>query len=290
MGSNRIVKKIRYVLSFLPDKLYVQLNYFAHFRKFANLKNPITYNEKLNWLKLYNHNPIYTKLVDKYEVKKYVSDKIGSQYIIPTLGIWDRFEEIDFEKLPNQFVLKCTHDSEGIVVVRDKTKLDKSEARNILNNSLKQNFYYIGREWPYKNVKPRIIAEEYMEDSRDGELRDYKFFCFNGEPKAMYIASERGTGKVKFDYFDLNFNHLNIKQKYENSEKRLRKPDTFEQMIEMSKILSKGFAHVRVDFYEVNGKLYFGELTFYHLSGFVPFEPSDWDKIFGKWLKLPDRR
>jgi len=290
MGSNRTVKKIRYALRFLPDKIYIQLNYFAHFKKFANLKNPKTYNEKLNWLKLYDRNPLYTKLVDKYEVKKYVSDKIGSQYIIPTLGVWDKFDEIDFGKLPNQFVLKCTHDSEGIVIVHDKSKFNQGEAKEKIEAALKQNFYYIGREYPYKNVNPRIIAEKYIEDEIDGELRDYKFFCFSGVPKAMYIASERGTGKVKFDYYDLDFQHLDIKQKYPNASKMLRKPDMFEQMLEMSKILSKDFLHVRVDFYEVNGKIYFGELTFYHLSGFIPFEPAKWDDIFGEWLRMPNRR
>lgn len=286
MSSNRLAKKVRYVLRFLPDELYIQLNYFAHFRKFANLKNPTTYNEKLNWLKLHDHNSLYTTIVDKYEAKKYVAGVIGSEYIIPTLGVWNFFDEIDFDVLPNQFVLKCTHDSEGLVIVKDKAKLNKTAAKEKIEVALKQNFYYIGREWPYKNVKPRIIAEQYMEDHVDGELRDYKFFCFNGEPKAMFVASDRSSDHVKFDYFDMKFNHLDIKQKYPHAEKPLRKPETFEKMIELSKVLSKGYPHVRVDFYEVDGHLYFGELTFYHFSGFMPFEPDKWDKIFGDWLKL----
>lgn len=286
MASNKILKKIKYAMRALPDELYIQIYYFAHFKKFCNLKNPKTYNEKLNWLKLHDRNPLYTTLVDKYEVKEYVAKLIGDQYIIPTLGVWDSFDQIDFDKLPEQFVLKCTHDSEGLVIVRDKSKLDRAAAKGTIEAALKQNFYYIGREWPYKDVKPRIIAEQYMEDHVDGELRDYKFFCFSGEPKAMFVASERASGDVKFDYFDLQFRHLDIKQKYPNSGKPLRKPETFEQMIELSKVLSKDFPHVRVDFYEVDGKLYFGELTFYHFSGFMPFEPNHWDHTFGDWIKL----
>lgn len=274
-------------MRFIPDSIYIQIYYFAHFKKFCDLKKPSTYNEKLNWLKLHDHNPVYPTLVDKYEAKEYVARIIGNEYIIPTLGVWDTFDDIDFEKLPNQFVLKCTHDSEGLVIVKDKKKLDKNAAKEKIEAALKQNFYYIGREWPYKDVRPRIIAEQYMEDHVDGELRDYKFFCFDGEPKAMFIASDRASDHVKFDYYDLKFNHLDIKQKYPHAQEALRKPVTFEKMIDFSKILSKGFSHVRVDFYEVDGHLYFGELTFYHFSGFMPFEPDRWDKVFGDWLKLP---
>ncbi|MGI6501375.1 MAG: ATP-grasp fold amidoligase family protein [Anaerostipes sp.] len=287
MASSKVLKKIKYTMRFIPDKAYIQIYYFAHFKKLCNLENPKTYNEKLNWLKLHDKNPLYTQIVDKYEAKEYVSNIIGDEYIIPTLGVWEHFEDIDFEALPNQFVLKCTHDSEGLVIVKDKSKLDKEMAKQKIEASLKQNFYYIGREWPYKDVKPRIIAEQYMEDHVDCELRDYKFFCFDGEPKAMFIASDRVSGHVKFDYFDLEFKHLDIKQKYEHADKPLRKPVTFDKMIDLSKILSEDFPHVRVDFYEVDGKLYFGELTFYHFSGFMPFEPKRWDIIFGNWIKLP---
>lgn len=244
-------------MRFIPDSIYIQIYYFAHFKKFCDLKKPSTYNEKLNWLKLHDHNPLYPTLVDKYEAKEYVARIIGNEYIIPTLGVWDTFDDIDFEKLPNQFVLKCTHDSEGLVIVKDKKKLDKNAAKEKIEAALKQNFYYIGREWPYKDVRPRIIAEQYMEDHVDGELRDYKFFCFGGEPKAMFIASDRASDHVKFDYYDLKFNHLDIKQKYPHAQEALRKPVTFEKMIDFSKILSKGFPHVRVDFYEVDGHLYF---------------------------------
>ncbi|MBS5937911.1 ATP-grasp fold amidoligase family protein [Clostridium sp.] len=289
MSSNRILKRVKYALRFLPDKAYIQLYYFVSFKKFCNLNNPKKFNEKLQWLKLHDRNPEYIKMVDKYEVKKYVESKIGEEYIIHTIGVWDSFDDIDFDILPKQFVLKCTHDSEGIVIVKDKEKMNINEARKKINRALKQNFYYIGREWPYKDIKPRIIAEQYMEDYVDGELKDYKFFCFDGEPKLMYIASGRVANQLKFDYFDLNFKHLDIIQKYPNSSMELKKPKNFDKMIELSRKLSKKFVHIRVDFYEVNGKLYFGELTFYHLSGFVPFKDEKWDYIIGEWLELPNR-
>lgn len=288
MSSNAVLRKIKYALRFIPDKAYIQIYYFSHFKHFANLKNPKTYNEKLNWLKLHDRNPLYTRMVDKYEAKEYVADIIGGEYIIPTLGVWEHFDEIDFDSLPDQFVLKCTHDSEGLVICKDKNTLDRAVAKEKIENALKMNFYYIGREWPYKNVKPRIIAEKYMEDHIDGELRDYKFFCFDGEPKAMFIASDRSRDATKFDYYDLEFNHLDLKQHYANAG-NVRKPVTFDKMIELSMALSKGFPHVRVDFYEVDGHLYFGELTFYHFSGFMPFQPKKWDDIFGEWLVLPER-
>ena len=285
MSSNQFAKQIRYFFRWLPDELYIQLNYFAHFRKFADLKHPKTYNEKLNWLKLHDRNPLYTEIVDKYTAKSYVDKKIGGGYCIPTLGIYESFDEIDFGILPDQFVLKCTHDSEGIVIVKNKGSMDKEALRNKLSAALRKNFYWIGREWPYKNIKPRIIAEPFLVDSKSGELRDYKFFCFNGEPKAMFIASDRATD-VRFDYYDLGFNHLNIRQKYKNATISIEKPEKYDEMIEISKSLSSGFPHVRVDLYEVNGKVYFGELTFYHFSGFMPFQPDKWDRVFGSWLNI----
>ena len=290
MSSSRIMKKVKYALRFLPDRMYIQLYYFAHFRKLCNLRNPKTYNEKLNWLKIHDRNPSYQQMVDKYEVKKYVSGIIGEEYIIPTIGVWNSFDEIDFNGLPERFVLKCTHDSEGVVIVKDKKSMDAAAVREKLTAAMKQNFFYVGREYPYKNIKPRIIAEQYMEDRVDGELRDYKFFCFNGEPKALFIASDRTESHVFFNYFDLEFNDLGIRQKYPNAVKPIRKPDTFDQMIALSRILTKGLPHVRADFYEVDGRLFFGELTFYHFSGFMPFEPDRWDKIFGDWLELPTER
>ncbi len=287
MASNKALKRIKYALRFLPDRPYIQLYYFVQFKRFCNLKDPKTFNEKLNWLKLHDRNPLYTKLVDKYEAKGYVAQIIGEEYCIPTLGVWNAFDEIDFDSLPNQFVLKCTHDSEGIVIVKDKNSLNLEAARKDLTTALKQNYYYIGREWPYKEVHPRLIAEQYMENPIDKELKDYKFFCFDGEPKLMSITSGRNSDYIYCDYYDIEFNHLNLRKKYMNNPVTIQKPETFDEMIRLANILSKGFPHIRVDFYTVNGKVYFGELTFYSSSGFVPFHPSEWDNIMGDWLKLP---
>ena len=280
---------IKKMLRVLPDELYIQLQYFYHFHRFANFKNPQTFNEKLQWLKLHDHNPLYTTLVDKYTVKKWVADKIGEQYIIPTLAVWEKAENIDFDKLPNQFVLKVNHDSGGLVICRDKSKLDKKAAIAKLSRALKNNGYWYGREWPYKNVKPCIIAEKYMEDAETKELRDYKFFCFNGVPKMLFVASDRQnpTEETKFDFYDMGFNHLAFTNGHPNTSRVLQKPTSFETMKQLAALLSENMAHVRVDLYEIDGKIYFGELTLYHWSGLKPFRPQKWDKIIGSWLMLP---
>lgn len=277
--------------NWLSDKAYVSKKYSCLMGKKLNLDNPKTYNEKLQWLKLYDRKPIYTTMVDKYEVKKYVADKIGEEYIIPTLGVWDNFEDIDFDALPNQFVLKCTHDSGGLCICKDKSTFDIEAAKEKINKSLRKNYYYSGREWPYKDVKPRIIAEQYMEDTKTAELRDYKFFTFNGEAKMLFIASERQKQgeETKFDFFDMEFNHLPFTNGHPNAEVLPQKPECFEEMRALSEKLSAGIPHLRVDFYEVNGKIYFGELTFFHWSGMVPFDPEEWDYKIGSWLKLPQR-
>ena len=287
LDKKTILKKAKYALRFLPDRAFIQLYYFARFRRFCDFDDPKTFNEKLQWLKLNDRNPLYITLVDKCEVKAWVAERIGSEHVVPTLGVWDSFDEIDFEALPERFVLKCTHDSEGVVVVSDRAQFGLEAAKAKIEAALKCNFYYIGREWPYLNVKPRIIAEEYMEDLRHGELRDYKFFCFDGEPKVMFVASGRGAGQTKFDYFDTHFNRFDIKQHYPNSEGEIERPETFGRMMDAARTLSRGIPQVRIDFYEVDGKMYFGECTFYHFSGFMPFEPDEWDEVFGSWLFLP---
>ena len=281
--------KLQPLSNLLPDKLYLQLRFRHHFDRWINWKNPQTFNEKLQWLKIYNRNPLYTTLVDKYAVKKWVADKIGEQYVIPTLGVWNSFDEIDFDKLPNQFVLKTTHDSGGVVICQDKKTFNKEAAREKLTKSLKRNFYYQGREWPYKNVPPRIIAEPYLEDTQTKELRDYKFFCFDGAVKLLYVASDRQNKQeeTKFDFFDINFNRLPFVNAHPNSQKAIERPRTFEKMKFLAAKLSETFSHIRVDFYEINGQIYFGELTFFHMSGFVPFDPPEWDKKIGDWLVLP---
>lgn len=275
----------------MDSDAYLKRAFQIRMGKSLNLKNPTTYNEKLQWLKLYDHNIEYASMVDKYAVKQYVSDKIGNKYVIPTLGVWDNFDDIDFNTLPDRFVLKCTHDSGGLVICKDKSTFNKNKAKKKINSSLNRNYYLTGREWPYKNVSPRIIAEVYMEDEKTAELRDYKFFCFNGEVKAMFIATERQkTGEeVKFDFFDANFNHLPIRQGHPNAKVPPKKPECFEEMKELAAKLSLGIPHVRVDFYEVNEQVFFGEMTFFHFSGMMPFEPEEWDYRFGEWITLPKK-
>lgn len=273
----------------IPDKMYLDIRFRKVFGRSVNWKNPVTYSEKLQWLKVYDRKPIYTEMVDKYEVKKLVGQKIGEEHIIPTIGVWDRVEDIDFDSLPDQFVLKCTHDSGGLVICPEKSKLDIDSAKKKLKQCLKQNFFWSGREWPYKNVKPRIIAEKYMVDESGYELKDYKFFCFDGEPKALFIASDRQVDgeETKFDFFDMDFNRLPFKNGHPNSERVVNCPSSFEKMKELAAILSRGIPQLRVDFYDINGQIYFGELTFFHHSGLETFEPEEWDYKFGEWISLP---
>lgn len=272
----------------LSDKKYLKLKYFYTMHKRLNLKNPETYTEKLQWLKLYHHIDRYSEMVDKATAKEFAAGIIGKEHIIPTLGIYNSADEIDFDSLPQQFVLKCTHDSGSISICKDKSRYDTEKAREQLNTYLNINSFVGGREWPYLNVKPRIIAEKYLEDLADGELRDYKFFCFSGEPKVLYIAQGRGDNRPTVaDFFDMDFKHLDLKIDHEMADTPPSKPQCFDQMKEYAKKLSAGIPHVRVDFYEVNGKLYFGEMTFFHCSGFAAFHPEEWDKTFGSWIKLP---
>lgn len=286
---NRILK---YLLTktarLFPDELYLKMLFPLRTGYKLNLNNPQTYNEKLQWLKLYNRKPEMVKMVDKVDAKEYVAKIIGEEYIIPTLGVYNSVDEIDFDSLPNQFVLKCTHDSGGIVICSDKSKLDIEAAKDKLSRGLKVNYYYQNREWPYKQVKPRIIAEQYMVDESGYELKDYKFFCFDGEVKLLFIASDRGskTEETKFDFFDTDFNHLPFTNGHPNSTKPIKKPIGFEKMKELASKLSQGEPHLRVDFYDINGKVYFGELTFYHWSGMTPFEPIEWDYKLGEMIVI----
>ena len=273
----------------LPDEEYLKRMYLARIGKDLDLSAPKTFNEKLQWLKLYNRCPDYTLMVDKYAVKKYIADKIGKQYIIPTLGVWSRFDDIDFDKLPNQFVLKCTHDSGGLVICRDKSKFDKNAAKKKITKCLKRNYYSIFREWPYKNVTPQIIAEKYMEDTSTTSLNDYKLMCFNGKVKCSFVCSER-TDHLKVTFFDLDWKRLPFERHYPASKKIIPRPESYNKMIELAEILSKDIPFVRIDFYEINGKLYFGEFTFFPGSGFEEFRPEKWDLILGEWINLPKKR
>lgn len=258
-------------------------------KKKLDLTNPKTYNEKLQWLKLYNRKQEYTIMVDKYAVKGYVEKIIGKEYIIPTLGVWEHFDDIDFDKLPDQFVLKCTHDSGGLVICKDKETLDKEKAKKQIEHCLKRRYFLNTREWPYKDVKPQIIAEKYMVDESGYELKDYKFFTFDGKVKAMFIATDRGSeSETCFDFYDCNFEHLPFKNGHPNAKKKIIKPENFDKMIELAEKLGKDIPHARIDFYNINGKIYFGEITFFHWSGLKPFEPEEWDYKFGSWIQLPE--
>ncbi len=281
-----ILDKLK-ISKLIPDKPYLKIKFRAHMGKKLDLKNPQTFNEKLNWLKLYNRKSEYTRMVDKYEAKEYVANILGDEYIIPTLGVWERVEDIDFDSLPNQFVLKCTHDSGGIVICGDKTKLNLEEAKETVRKALNANFYFMGREWPYKNVKKRIIAEQYMEDTEIGELRDYKFLCFNGEVKCSFVCSHRFSKEgLHVTFFDKDWNVMPFERHYPSVKEGVQPPKNYNRMVELAEILSKNIPFVRVDFYEVEGRIYFGELTFFPGCGWEEFNPYEWDKKMGEWIKL----
>lgn len=279
----------------ISDRRYLEIWYKIKTGQKLYLDNPRTYNEKLQWLKLYNHQPVYTIMVDKYAVKKYVSDIVGDKYVVPLLGVWDSPGDIDFVSLPKQFVLKVTHGggSYGVIVCKDKDKLNLKDTIRKLKSAMKVDGYVKNKEWPYKNVPRRILAEEYMEDVETKELRDYKFFCFNGEPKLLFVATGRGTQKEpNFDWFDMSYNHIQLKTEHPVSDINHlpKKPHSFEEMKEVAAKLSVGMPHVRIDLYEVNGKVYFGEYTFFHWSGINHFEPEEWNERMGQWIELPGEK
>lgn len=280
---------LRKLSPLLGDRVYVKWHYFLRTGKKLRLDNPLTFNEKLQWLKIYDRHESYTRMVDKYEVKKYVSEILGEDYIIPTLGVWNSWEEIDFSTLPEQFVLKCTHDSQSTVICKDKSTFNLENAKRIINTHLKKNYYWQSREYPYKDLRGRIIAEKYMVDESENELKDYKFFCFNGEPKMLLLISGRYVDQRQ-DFYDMNFNLLPVqRRKHPNSGIAREIPKGFDSMKELAAQLSKGIPHVRVDFYNINGKIYFGEFTFFSAGGNLPFEPDIWDRIIGDWLVLPNK-
>lgn len=276
----------------MSDREYLSLLYWVNMGKKLRLDPPVTFNEKLQWLKLYDRKPIYTTMVDKYEAKKYVAERIGEEYIIPTLGVWDSFDEIDFDSLPEQFVLKCTHDSGGLVICRDKNKIDMAAARSKIERSLRTNYYWSNKEWPYKNVKPRIIAEAFMEDPKQSAgLRDYKFYCFNGEPKCLYVSEgleNHETARISFLNLDWSFTDFR-RNDFAPFEQLPPKPNHYEIMLSFAQQLSREVPFLRVDLYEINGKVYFSELTFSPCSGMMPFEPVEWDEVLGNWIKLPEK-
>lgn len=275
------------ILNKIPDAIFLKIRYYAGVGKKLNLENPQTFNEKLQWLKLYDRKPEYTVMVDKHAVKKYVADQIGDEYVIPTLGVWNSFDEIDFDSLPDQFVLKCTHDSGGLVICRDKKTLDIDSAKKKIEKSLKQNFFYRCREWPYKNVPPRIMAEQYMQDGDSRNLPVYKILNFSGEPRIIQVIQNDKTKNETIDYFDTRWHLLKMKQNFPNSAIPMERPVCLSEMLDLARKLSKDLPVIRVDLYEVNGKVYFSEYTFYSDAGFAAFYPEKWDNILGNWISIP---
>jgi hypothetical protein len=292
----RAIKHPRYIGSMLltlfthwikDDEWYIKMRYRLYVGKKLRLNSPKTFNEKLQWLKLYDRKPIYTTMVDKCEVKKHVANIIGEEHIIPTIAVYDKVEDIDFNALPDHFVMKCTHDSGGLVICKDKSKLEKKAAIRKLRRCLKRSYYWRTREWPYKDVKPRIIVEKYMEDESGWQLKDYKIFCFNGEPRFIEVDYDRYVGH-KLNVYDLNWNFVDFYMTSPNDKNvKIAKPEKLNQMLEYSRMLAKDIPFVRVDFYSIYSNIYFGEMTFSPGSGTIDFHPKEYDLILGEMLKLP---
>lgn len=274
------------IFNFIPDRIFVPFQYRMATGRKLDLNNVSTFNEKIQWMKLFDRNPIYPVAVDKYRVRDYVSERIGDVYLIPLLGKWDSLDIINIDLLPEQFVMKCNHDSGGISICQDKSRYDWNSEKKKLEIHMKQNHYFLSREWAYKEVKPCIIAEKYMKDRKTGELIDYKFFCFNGEPRYVQVDFNRFVDH-KRNIYDLNWNFVNLTIKCQNDPNQIiEKPEGFDIMIEVARKLSKGFPQVRVDLYFVNGEVYFGELTLYHGSGFEKFTPERYGEEFGSYIDL----
>lgn len=288
MSDTHNIKDLMWIIlrRLLNSKQYLSLRYRVIFKKKIDWNNPKTLSEKIQWMKVYGFRPEYTMMADKILVKDFVRSVIGDEYVIPTIGVWDSEKDIDFNTLPDKFVLKANHNSAGTIICTNKRELDIKNVRKNLHKQLKQNYYLFGHETAYRDIKRRILSEPYMHDEKTGELRDYKFFCYDGIVKAVLVTSNR-TELLNLDYFDSDFNHFPFKQGYENSNKTLERPEHFELMKNLASKLSSGIPYVRVDLYEINGKVYFGEMTFYHFNGFAPFDPPEWDEIFGSWMKLP---
>lgn len=293
----KVINKMIYILNRwnildrIPDETYLQYLFFLTMGYKLNLNDPKTFNEKLAWLKLNDHNPLYTVLADKYEVKFFVSSVIGSEYVVPNLGVWNSFEEIAWDELPDQFVLKATHNSGGVVICRDKKQLHYAELEKQYRELLKTNYFHWNREWPYKNIKPRIIADEFLNDNtsegRRISLRDYKFWCFNGKPLYMYCTVK--DNDIYENFYDEHFNEVHFNHCFPRHKPEFEKPKNYEKMLELAEKLAtaSGTAFVRVDFFNVDGRIYFGEFTFYDWGGTRPFESFEQDMFLGQLISLP---
>ncbi|WP_231505579.1 ATP-grasp fold amidoligase family protein [Bacillus sp. EB01] len=291
--ARKILSKVWHlpiIQTFIPDKSYLKLQYKNFTGNRLNLSNPKSFNEKLQWLKLYNRNPLYTDLVDKIKVREHISSVVGNEYLVPIIGIYDSFEEINFDALPKQFVLKPNHTSGDVFICKDKSKIDFLKLKKEINSWLRKRYYLVHREWPYKDIKPKIICEEYLTQENGKELLDYKFMCFNGEVKCSFVCLNRNSSEgLNIDFYNLDWEKMPFKRHYPNSTKVTPKPKHYNQMIEFAQKLSKDIPFVRVDFYETNDRLYFGELTFFPGSGYEKFSPESYDHLLGSWLKLPTK-
>ena len=281
------MKELAYkLLYFTSDKTFNKIKYFYRFKRKLNLEYPKTFNEKLQWLKLNNRKSEHTTMVDKYKVREYISRKIGDEYLIPLIGVWNNPEEIEFDTLPNQFVLKCNHNSgEGLIICKDKSNLNIKKAKKELIKAFKHDYYKRSREWPYKDVEKKIICEEYLVDETGKELKDYKFFCFDGKVKYIMTGSNRFSN-LRVTFFDRNWNVAPFRRFNVDIDPSIPKPKNFDKMIEIAELLSKNEPFIRVDLYEVNNKILFGELTFFPASGLKPFYPEEWDFILGDMINL----
>ncbi len=272
---------------FLTDEKYLQLKFRVYMGHKLNLKCPCSFSEKLQWLKLYDRKEEYTKYVDKYLVREYIKEQLGEEYLIPLIGVWDEVDEIDFDSLPEQFVIKCNHNSgRGMCICKNKSELNLQLAKKKLKEGIAENYYLKGREWPYKNVKRKIVAEKFMCDHSQTDLVDYKFMCFNGEVKCCFVCTDRQTN-LKITVVDSKWNVVPVRRYGLENSPDIKPPQNWELMLEFAAKLSAGIPFVRIDFYEINQKIYFGEITFFPASGFEKFEPYEWDNVLGDWLKLP---
>ena len=277
--------KLINLLRFIPDEPYLKMVYRIKSGKTLDLKAPKTFCDKLNWLKLHDVHPEYTRLVDKVAVREHLKEVLGEDIALPLLGSWEHYDDIDFDGLPERFVLKCNHDSGSVKIITDKSAMDHAELREFYESRLRQNPYTLGREYPYRDVPPRIYAEQYMVPEGDSDINDYKFFCFDGKPEILFVATERSTD-CKFDFFDMDFNHLDIVNIHPQSGKTIPKPQNFEQMKDLAARLSQGMKFVRIDLYEINGRIWFSEYTIYHAGGFWPMSPVEWEYKLGDLIRI----
>lgn len=280
----KIIKPLgsRGYLNWMSDESYLKLVFRGELGEKLDLEFPKTYNEKLQWLKLNDQNPAYTTYVDKFEVRNYIRKKLGDEYLIPLIDVFEKPEDIKWERLPNKFVLKCTHGSSSNIICNDKNKLNINAAEKKLKKWMNKSWYWYGREWPYKNQKPKIICEYFLQDN----IVDYKFMCFSGEPKLIQIHSNRNNGEPSLDFYDIQWNKTDIRRNKKTSNKEIPKPKNLEKMLQIARELSKEEIHVRIDLYEVEGKIFFGEKTYYSASGFSPFYKSEHDELIGSWINI----